>query len=88
MLAEARGISFSAAGVTGSREKPDVGAGNWTQVLYKSSVCSLSLSPLSSPRPGARTHDRDAGTDPWGSAQLACDPLSPTGWSDPSFSNE
>lgn len=31
------GVKFTGTGVTGGCKQPDVGAGNWTLVLYKSS---------------------------------------------------
>lgn len=49
MLMEPIGhVGSSGAGVAGSCMPSDSHAGNWTQVLWKSSFCSCQLSPLSS----------------------------------------
>lgn len=42
-------IGYLGAGVTGSCELPDVGAGNWTQVPRKNSACSQRIRRLSGP---------------------------------------
>lgn len=49
MSPKARNIGFPGIGVRGCREPPDMGAGNLTQALCKSSMCSPLLSHLSSP---------------------------------------